>query len=918
MVSKKQKLAIIDGNALIHRAFHALPPLATKKGELVNAIYGFITILFKTIKDIKPTHLVVTFDLKGPTFRHEEFKEYKAQRKKQPDELYEQIPKTKEIVEAFNIPVYQKQGFEADDLIATIRDKIEKVDKEIEIYVVTGDLDTLQLIDDQTRVYTLRKGVKDTMIYGEKEVKDRYGFGPMATIEFKALRGDPSDNIPGVKGIGEISAINLVKKYKTLDNVYKNLDKIKPERVKKALTENKKEALLSRKLVILKHDVQIAFDFEKCLLTEYDRDKVVDLFQKYEFKRLLTQLSGLDLLKSNTGPQKMDLFDDNSPSSPTRAKKSDQKYQLIDSKNKFDKFLTQLNKQKEFSFDTETTGLNWMEDKLLGVSFSWKPGEAYYVIADFTNQLKPVLENKQAIKIAQNLKFDLEVLGSHGVEVADNYFDTMLASYLLDPGSRGHSLDKLAFSEFGYEMMPITDLIGPNGKNQITLEQVDIKKVSWYSCEDADMTFQLYLKLGNELRDKSIEGLFKEIEMPLIPVLIELERNGVKLDVNFLKKQSKSVKAKVAKISKEIYEHSGKEFNISSPIQLKEILFDELAIPTDEIRVGKTGLSTGAAELEKIKDNHPIVPLIMEYRELTKLDSTYLAALPKLVSKKDNRLHTSFNQTITATGRLSSSEPNLQNIPTRTKLGKEVRKAFIAEPGCQILNADYNQIELRIVASLADDKKMLEAFKKGEDIHSRTAAEIHGIDIDEVTPEIRRTAKSINFGIIYGMGVFGLSLDAGISREEAKEFMDKYFDLHKNIAKYMEASKQMARTQGYVETLFGRRRYLPEINSGVMQIKRAAERMAINAPVQGTAADLMKIAMIKVSNEMKKKFKPEDYKLILQVHDSLVLEVKKSKMKQVAKVVRDVMDNVYELKAPITVDIEIGDNWGEMKKLDIH
>lgn len=918
MANKKQKIAIIDGNALIHRAFHALPPLTSRKGELVNAIYGFIMILFRTLKDIKPTHLVVTFDLKGPTFRHKEFKEYKAQRKKQPDELYEQIPKTKEIMEAFNIPVYQKQGFEADDLIATIRDEVEKKDKDIEIYVVTGDLDTLQLIDDQTKVYTMRKGVKDIVTYGEKEVKDRYGFGPMATIEFKALRGDPSDNIPGVKGIGEISAIKLIKKYKTLDNVYKNVDEIKPERVKKALETNKEEAFMSRRLVILKHDVKISFDLEKCRLTEYDRDKVIDLFQKYGFKRLLTQLSSLDMLKSNTGPQKMDLFDDDAPAPKAATKESGQKYQLVDTKDKLDKFLTEIKKQKEFSFDTETTGLNWLEDKLLGVSFSWKPGEAYYVIADFIKELKPVLEDSKPLKIAQNLKFDLEVLGSHGVEIADNYFDTMLASYLLDPGSRGHSLDKLAFSELGYEMMPITDLIGPRGKNQITLEQVDIKKVSWYSCEDADFTYQLYLKFKEDLKDKNVEGLFREIEMPLIPALIELERNGVKLDVDFLDKKSKVVKKRVAEISEEIYEHAGKEFNISSPMQLKEILFDDLAIPADEIKVGKTGLSTGAAELEKIKDNHPIVPLVMEYRELTKLDNTYLSTLPKLISKKDGRLHTSFNQTVTATGRLSSSEPNLQNIPARTKLGKEVRKAFIAEPGYQILNADYSQIELRIVASLANDVKMLDAFNKGEDIHTRTAANINGIDIDEVTPEIRRTAKSINFGIIYGMGVFGLSLSAGIPRDEAKEFMDKYFELHSSIAKYMDTMKDLARTQGYVETLFGRRRYLPEINSGMMQVRRAAERMAINAPVQGTAADLMKIAMINVSNELKRNFKPEDYKLILQVHDSLVLEVKKSKAKQIAKIVGKVMCSVYKLKAPITVDIEIGDNWGEMKELAIH
>ena len=923
MLNKKEKLAIVDGNALIHRAFHAIPPLTSKDGLIVNAVYGFFLILFKTLKDIKPTHLVVTFDAKGKTFRHEQYTEYKANRKKQPDELYAQIPMTKEIVEAFGIPVFQISGVEADDVIATIVGQNPDIDK----YVVTGDLDALQLVDPNSKVYTMRKGIKDTVIYDQQAVIDRFTFEAEYMVDYKALRGDPSDNIPGVAGVGEKTACQLISKYKTLDNVYKNLDKITPNRAKNALENNKENAYLSYDLAMMKFDVDIDFDLEATQITPYDRKKVVELFQKYNFKNLLAQLTTLDILESDSGQANM--FSTAAKTVETDKKKIikkyDEKYQLIDSLAKFEKFLKVLSLQKEFAFDIETTSLDCLSGELVGISFSFKPGEAYYIaLNSFKNKkdqteilkkLKPILENDKVLKIGQNLKFDLSFLTQAGIDFSSNYFDTMIASYLLNPGSRAHSLDKLAFSEFGYEMMPIVELIGKKGKDQLTIDQVDIDKVSWYACEDADYTYQLYLNFKDELKTKKCQELFTKIEMPLMPVLLEMEQNGVKINSEFLNKKSVGIKKKIKTISAEIYEHAGKEFNIASPKQLKEILFEELYIPVDNIKVGKTGFSTGAAELEKIKDNHPIVPLILQYRELAKIDNTYLESLPKLVSDKDSRVHTSFNQTVTATGRLSSTDPNLQNIPTRTELGKEVRKGFIAETGYEILNADYSQVELRIVASISEDKTMIEAFKKGLDIHTQTAAAINDLDPEEVTKDVRRTAKAVNFGIIYGMGAFGLAQGANITQFEAKDFIDKYLETYKGIKKYMDVTKKFAVTEGYVETLFKRRRYLPEINSGMAQVRRAAERMAINAPIQGTAADIMKIAMIEVSRILKEKFKPTDYKLIIQVHDSLMIETKKEKTKAIAKIVKQVMENVVKLKVPIVVDIEAGKSWGDLKNI---
>ncbi len=910
---KKKKLVIIDGNALIHRSFHALPPtLTTKKGELVNAVYGFTSILLKVLKDLKPDYLAATFDLEGPTFRHKEYKEYKATRVKADQSLYDQIPRVKEVVRSFNIPIYEKKGFEADDMIGTIVSQVETSNSEIESIIVTGDLDTLQLISKNTKVYTMKKGVSQEMIYDERAVKQRYGFGPERVVDYKALRGDPSDNIPGVPGVGEKTACNLIIEYGGLEDVYKNLDKIK-ERPQKLLRENKDKALLSKKLATIKKDAPVTFEIEKAVLHDYDRSQVVELFQELGFKSLLNKLpdSNATLFQG-----KIELgAGDKEKERDETAKDLGLEYKLIDNNEELVKLIEILKKQKEICFDTETTGLDLFSAKLLGVSFSFEENKAFFVstvkLPDALKKLKPVLENEEILKYAQNIKYDYAVLKQNGVKVKPLWFDSMIAAYLINPGIRQYNLDSLVFSELGYEMQPMVELIGKKGKNQLPVEAVPVEKLSWYSCEDADFTLKLSRKLDPELDQRNLDKLFHEMEMPLVEVLANMEETGVKIDVPYLDKMNKEVTKEILKLEKEIYKLSEGEFNINSPLQLKEVLFERLKISSEGIGRTKTGISTAASELEKMKGRHPIINLISEYRELAKLKSTYLEALPKLVNKKTGRVHTSYNQTIAATGRLSSSSPNLQNIPIRTELGAKIRNAFIPEKGFKLLAADYSQIELRIVASLSNDTEMINSFKKGEDIHVRTAAIINEVPLDKVTQKMRYGAKATNFGIIYGLGIHGLSRSAEISLDKARDFIERYFILYEGVADFLETSKDQAHEEGYNETLFGRRRYYPEIQSGNQGLRAAAERAAINHPVQGTAADLIKMAMIKIYKELPSVSLKS--KMIMQVHDELVFEVPEKDIDKVSKFVQETMENIHKLKVPIKVEVNSGKNWGECK-----
>lgn len=958
-MAKSQKIVLIDSNALIHRAFHALPPLQTKTGELVNAVYGFTSTLLKVLSDLKPAYIVATFDRKERTFRHEEYAEYKATRMEAPTEIYEQIPRAKEVLEAFSIPVFEAEGFEADDVIGALSEQAH--DKGLETYIVTGDLDTLQLVNLKTKIYTLKRGLQDTIVYNEEEVKKRFGLEPEQLIDFKALKGDASDNIPGVPGIGEKTATQLISDFGSLLDLYKELEKNSPkakklpEKLRENIKNYKKEAFFCQKLVTIRKDVPVELDLEKCHLHEYDKNKVFELFQELGFKSLLNRLpatledknfkNGLftadAISKLGVEPQKAASLRESSLAPKGREIKSQDMlrhsgvdYKIIQKEDELAKLIKQIKKINYFSLDTETTSEDEMEAELVGISFALKEKEGFYVpvghiirnkeqgtknrknldLKSTLNQLKPILEDPKIKKCGQNIKYDMVVLLNYGIKLEGIDFDSMVASYLLHPATRAHDLDSVAFTELGIQTLPLTSLIG-TGKNQINASEVAIDKLGIYACEDADLALRLKNHFEKHLAKENLEKLFYEIEMPLVPVLAQMEHNGIKIDTKFISEMSEELNSKIANLEKEIYKAIGYEFNINSTQQLSSVLFEVLKLPTNEVKKTKTGISTAAGELEKLKGAHPVIDFILEYRELMKLKTTYVDALPELINKKTNRVHTNFNQAITATGRLSSSNPNLQNIPIRGDYGGQIRKSFVANAGLSLLCVDYSQIELRIIASLSEDERMMKAFEDDGDIHLSTASEIFGVSADKVTKQMRRSAKTINFGIIYGMSSYGLSGGLGISHEEAREYIEKYFNLHHGIKRYIDETIEKAREQGYVETLFGRKRPIAEINSSVFNVRATAERMAINMPVQGTAADLIKQAMIKISDKLQ--VTSDKAKMLLQVHDELVFEVPKEEVKKVGKLVKDIMENVYEFKVPIKVDLSVGDNWGKLTPLEV-
>jgi len=908
MAKKLEKLVIIDSNALLHRAWHAIPPLKTKDGIMVNAVFGYTSLLLNIIRDLKPEYIIASFDLAGKTFRHEQYEDYKAQRIKQADEFYEQFPLSKDVLAAFNIPVISKEGYEADDIIGTISHEAYKKYKDLETIIITGDLDALQLVNDRVKVLTLKRGFNDTITYDISAVKERYGLKPEQLIDLKAIQGDSSDNIKGVKGIGAKGAGDLIKEFGSLDNLYKKVDQSNiKERTKQLLLDQKEQAYESKKLVTIIKDVPLDWKLEEAKFSDFDSEKVYKIFQELEFKSLLNRI-----------PHNKSEINNNA-----FAQNKDCNYLTIKDENSFNDFYQLLSSQKIFAFDTETSGLDILEEKILGMSFSWQDKNAYYL--DLTNdkltdlvikKLKPIFEDKQISKVGHNIKFDYKVLSVLGIKLEGVIFDTLLAAYLINY-DRGLKLEELAFSYLGYKKLKLEDLLDekPKKKDDINVLGINPDKLAWYGAEDADITFRLYKKLHSFIKNTKNLELLQKMEVPLIPVLADMELSGVSLDNKFLSQMEVQFKKEIDKLTNKIYKLAGSEFNIASPLQLKKVLFEDLAISTQGIKKTKTGISTAASELDKLKNVHPIISLISDYRELTKLQSTYIIALPELVSKKTKRLHTSFNQTVTATGRLSSSNPNLQNIPIRTDLGKKIRQAFIAPKNYVLLSADYSQIELRLVASLSNDPKMIAAFKKGEDIHARTAAEIHKIPLDKVDKDIRRTAKEVNFGILYGLGSLGLSQRTDLNRNEAKEFIDKYFGIYKKIKQYIEYTKAYTHKHGYSQTIFGRRRYLPDINSSMPMLRAAAERMAINMPVQGTAADLMKLAMIDIFKDLPKI--SSDSKIVLQVHDELVLEVPKKDLKKVAKFTKNTMESVYKLPVPLKVDLETGSNWGKLESYKI-
>ncbi len=907
-----KKLYVIDGHAHIYAAFYApmSQRLTSPSGEPTKATYIFTTTLFGLIQRQKPDMLAVAMDSKTPTFRTKIYSEYKAHRPPMPDELPAQIDRIERILAAMNIPVLRVDGFEADDVIGTLAKKASM--DGIDTYICAKDKDMYQLVDDHTYIFDIKKGE----ILDDDVLFEKYKIKPEHFIDVLALQGDVSDNVPGVPLIGEMNAIKLIQEYGSLDNLYKNIDEIKGKKGEN-LRNFKEQAYLSRKLVIINTHAPVEIDYKKLKLQEPDKEKLVAIFTELGFNRLLTQLgltasSGIQLPEP-TVPMAADSFGE-----PASSKTVSHDYQLIDTQGKFDGFVKELKKQKLFAVDTETTSIDAMRADLVGISFSWQPHKAYYLpvkaplgqkyldVNMLRRELAPILEDENVKKIGQNIKYDMLVLKNAQMPIKGVHFDTMVASYCLDPLRDSHSLDNMALDFLGYRGIPISDLIG-KGKNQLTFDMVDTTAACEYSAEDSDITFQVYEYLKNRLeKDPPIKRLFEEVEMPLVSVLAVMEYNGVSLDTKLLKGMSGELAATLKMLTDRIYECAGTTFNIDSPKQLAEILFDRLGL--ESVRTGKAGRSTDADVLGQLSDQHPVIELILQYRQLSKLQNTYVNKLSQLINPRTGRVHASFNQTITATGRLSSSDPNLQNIPIRTELGSKIRSAFIPESktGC-ILSADYSQIELRLLAHFSKDRALMSAFAADQDIHRFVASQIYGVPIEEVTDEMRSHCKAVNFGIIYGQGAFGLSRSIGINQAEAKKFIDDYFARYSSIRKFMDGLIDAAERTGFSETILHRRRKITNLASKNANKRAQAQRFAINTVIQGSAADLIKVAMINIQRKIEAE--RLSVKLILQIHDELVFEMPANEADKHAEWIRQEMTAALELSVPLKVDISCGPTW---------
>ncbi len=910
-----RRLVLVDGHALAYRAFFALPidAFSTSRGELTNAVYGFTLMLLRALEQERPDYIAVTFDAGKETFRHQEFKEYKAQRARMPEEMRGQMARIVEVIEALSIPIFEVEGYEADDLIGTLSKQAQKLG--VETLILTGDYDAFQLVSPKVKVLTTgghRQPFSEARLFDEKALEEKYHFRPSLLVDYKALVGDASDNIPGVPGIGPKYATDLVKRYGTVEEIYEHLEEIEPARARNALAEGKERAFLSKRLATIVTDVPITLDLEKCRTSDYDRDRVMEVFRELEFRSLVDRLP-----KEQRAEQLMLL---------TSEEKEAVDYKVVTAKTALERVVTELSHSSHLTLDVETTGTDAMSVDLVGLALTTEPGGGYYIpLGHLVPQgkgqlpweevraaLAPILKDDGVAKWAHNAIYDLVVLRRHGLEVRGLAFDTMIAAYLLDPGGRGFGLKNLAWRKLGVEMTSISELIG-KGRDQRTMAQVPIAAAAPYAVADVEATERLARLLEAELKEHQLWDLFVQVEIPLIEVLVAMEMAGVALDIEHLKQMSRELYLRITALEREIYEMAGHPFNVSSTQQLSTVLFEELGLPA-KVKT-KTGYSTAAEVLEELRGMHPIIELVLEHRQLSKLKSTYLDALPLLVNPRTGRVHTSYHQTGTVTGRISSSDPNLQNIPIRTEIGRQVRRAFIAEEGCLLLSADYSQVELRIMAHISQDPGLLSAFERGEDIHASTAATVMDVPLSQVTPEMRRIAKSINFGLSYGMGAYGLAQRTGLSQEEAAEFIANYFARFPKVAEYIEETKRTAREKGYVSTLLGRHRYFPELRSTSRahgRVKRAAERMAINMPIQGSAADILKIAMIRLHGALQERRLAS--RLTLQVHDELVLEVPEGELKTVAPLVRSVMEGAYELRAPLKVDIKVGENWEEMKE----
>jgi len=923
----EKKLFLLDAMALIYRAYFAFSknPRISSKGLNTSAILGFANTLFDVLKNENPTHIGVAFDTRAPTFRHIEFVEYKANREAMPEDLSISIPYIMRLLEAFNIPILSLDGYEADDIIGTLAKQAEK--EGFQTYMMTPDKDFGQLVTDNIFIYKPAHMGNKATVLGVKEVCEKFGIKtPLQLIDILGLWGDASDNIPGIPGIGEKRSKELISEFGSVEEIIANTEKLKGK-LKENVVNFADQGLLSKKLATIILDVPIQLDEDQLTRKEPDKILLNELFTELEFrtlaKRVFTELSLQQKpLVQESKTTQADLFSDLPDDLPendglSNIGNTNHNYHLVNTKEKREKLIDNLKKQKIFCFDTETSSLDANNTDLVGISFSYKPSEAFYVdlpdnyhlTQEIVNEFKAVFEDPEIGKIGQNIKFDISVLRWYDIDIKGKIFDTMLAHYLIQPDSR-HNMDFLSETYLKYKPIPIEDLIGKKGKNQLSMRVINPEIVRDYASEDADITLQLKNEFEPMLTETNTSELFEKIEMPLVPVLSSMEAEGINLDVKALNEYSDKLKLEILEIVQEIYKLSEQEFNISSPKQLGEVLFDKLKI-TDKPKLTKTKqYSTGEDVLIKLINRHPIVPLILDFRSLSKLKSTYVDTLPLMVNSRTGRIHTSFNQAVAATGRLSSNNPNLQNIPIRTEKGREIRKAFVPRNNNYILlAADYSQIELRLIAELSNDKSMQEAFRNGLDIHTATAAKVYEVKLDEVSSDMRRNAKTVNFGIVYGISAFGLSERLNIPRREAAELIEQYFIEYPGVKEYMNANIQYARENGFVETIMGRRRYLKDINSNNSVVRGYAERNAINAPIQGSSADIIKIAMIEIYKEFREKQLIS--KMLLQVHDELVFDVLKKELPDVKTIVQNKMINSYKMSIPLEIDMNTGQNWLE-------
>ena len=916
------KLFLIDAYALIYRSYYAFirAPRINSKGLNTSAVMGFCNTLNEVLNKEKPTHIGVAFD-HGKTFRHDAFPEYKAQREETPEDIKLSVPIIKDVLAAMNIPILQVDGFEADDVIGTLATKAGA--EGVETYMLTPDKDYGQLVRSNVYMYKPRHGGGYDII-GENEIEGKYGIPtPAQVIDLLALMGDSADNFPGCPGVGEKTAVKLINQFGNIDNMLNHTDELKGkmrEKVENAVDDIR----MSKFLATIRTDVPIELNLDELAVTSPDEKKLTELFTELEFKTLANKFLKKDKPVQKEVKTQLDLFQEFAPDSSEAPKNASfeshktvsHKYELIDNEMDMRRICDFFLTKQKLSFDTETTSTDAISAELVGLSFAVEPFKAFYVPVPENREeamkvleiFRPVYESERILKVGQNVKYDLEVLANYGIELKGEMFDTMIAHYLLQPELR-HNMDYMAEVYLNYQTIHIDELIGPRGKNQKSMRDVPPADVCEYASEDADITLQLYNTLEPKLRESDLYPLFRDVEMPLVRVLAEMEMNGVLIDTNALKETSVAFTERMLELERKIYEEAGEEFNISSPRQVGDILFEKLKI-VEKAKKTKTGQYVTSEEvLQQLKNKAPIVSNILAYRGLKKLLGTYVDALPKLINPRTGHIHTSFNQTVTATGRLSSSDPNLQNIPVRGEDGKDIRRCFIPEPGCLFFSADYSQIELRVMAHLSNDANMIEAFREGHDIHTATAAKIYKESLDSVTRDQRTKAKRANFGIIYGITMFGLAQNLDIERSEAKQLIDGYFATYPQVHEYMEQSKEMARKNGYAETFLHRRRYLPDINSHNATVRNFAERNAINAPIQGSAADIIKVAMVRIYS----RFKRENIrsKMILQVHDELNFSVVPEEKELVERIVIEEMQNAYALRVPLIADCGWGKNWLE-------